>query len=280
MKEIDEEEVLSRKYLLGELDEAERQQVEQRLVNDPEYFSRVSMLEDELVEDFAFNALSKHDREGVARRLLSTPQQVKKLEITRAIKEYAEARGAESTSVVSKNPLPAFLQEHRLAVGLSLAASLILAFAVFWTLTRDPLEQELAQLNRASDSYSDDRADPSVYQINLTTRRFRSVAGAPQEERKGVVIPREARVVQLRVLLEMGSSQSYRVVLEKDDGEKVFTLDNLSAVVADGGQQLAVKLPARILNRGYYQLTISRPGKSDEQFEHIGTYDFQVVDKE
>jgi anti-sigma factor RsiW len=284
VKEIDEEEMLSRKYLLDELDDGEREQVEERLINDPEYFERVVMLEDELVEDYAFNVLSDYDHNKVAQRLLSTPQQIHKLEMTRAIKQYSETDEAESPFPLAGNRFVAFLQGHKLAVGLSSAASLLLAFVLFWALTRDPLQQELARLNRASESSDQpasdpDRTDPSIYPINLTARRFRNIADAVQDERKKAVIPPEARVVQLRVLLATDYSQSYRVVLEKDDEEKVFSLDNLQAVAADGGKLLAIKLPAGILGPGYYQLIISKPGKYSEQFDDIGSYDFQVVDK-
>lgn len=284
MKEFDEERKSARQYLLGDVDDEQRSKFEQRLLADPSYFERVLMLEGELFDDFVFKVLPEDEQEKVVRHLLSTPEQMRKLEFTKLIDEYARRPVAQIR--FPQKGLVAFLSEHKSVVGLSLAATLILVVAVgFWALRGDSLTQELALLNNVNDATnrtaSDaNGSDPSLYSINLHSRRFRGVAGAGGDEETKVVIPVEARVVQLRIPLTTDDAQGYRVELEKDDGQKVFTLDNLRAEADNEGKLLTIKLPARILNRGYYQLMISKPGQGDEQFEDVGSYNFQIINKE
>src|SRR5689334_7978401 len=88
MKQHLEEEAGLRRYLLGELTTEERVSVEARLFLDDEYLSQLKAVEDELVDDYAYDELAESEREKVKARLLSEPGRREDLRIARAFKRY------------------------------------------------------------------------------------------------------------------------------------------------------------------------------------------------
>ena len=92
MKELEQEQLVIRKYLLGELDEEGRQQVEQRVMTERDYKEEVLMSEDELLEEFVAGALREHERELFLKNYLSAPLQRRKLRITQALNKYTADR--------------------------------------------------------------------------------------------------------------------------------------------------------------------------------------------
>ncbi|MEK6285527.1 MAG: CHAT domain-containing protein [Acidobacteriota bacterium] len=90
-----------RKYLLGELEEAEQQALEERLMAGGELFDLLQVAEDELIEDYVDGTLSRDERGRFDSFFMSTPDRRRKLSFAMALKRYvtteaaAEAPGAE-----------------------------------------------------------------------------------------------------------------------------------------------------------------------------------------
>src|SRR6185437_9561651 len=87
MKEIKQEQKVIMQYLLGRLDEATREQVEERVISDGKYKEAVLIIEDELFEHYLAGTLSDTDRDMFRRHCLSSPTQLQKLKIARAWNE-------------------------------------------------------------------------------------------------------------------------------------------------------------------------------------------------
>src|SRR5215212_4438237 len=62
--------VTLKRYLLGELDEEPRLEIEERLVMDPEFFELLGPSEDELTEEYVEGVLSPAERIGFERHFL------------------------------------------------------------------------------------------------------------------------------------------------------------------------------------------------------------------
>ena len=63
-----------KQFVLGALDDDHRLEVEQRLVTEPETFEALELVEAELVEAYAEDALSSAERLGFERHYLTTPE--------------------------------------------------------------------------------------------------------------------------------------------------------------------------------------------------------------
>src|ERR1051326_2924732 len=93
MKQHLEEEAELRRYLLGESTPEERVSVEARLFLDDEYLSLLKAVEDELIDDYAYDELIESEREKVKSRLLSEPGRREDLRIATAFKRYLAQEG-------------------------------------------------------------------------------------------------------------------------------------------------------------------------------------------
>ena len=88
--EKDREEL--RLYLLGRLEsESRSEQVEARMMSEPEYYEELLVAEDEVIDKYLARELSAAEREGFERHFLSTPERVRKLKFARALKNYVSA---------------------------------------------------------------------------------------------------------------------------------------------------------------------------------------------
>ena len=84
-----------RKYLLGTLPQTRAERLEERLLTDDELAEKVSLIEDELIEDYARDALNPREREQFKNYFLVTPKRHQKLMTVRGLRNYAlETAGA------------------------------------------------------------------------------------------------------------------------------------------------------------------------------------------
>src|SRR6266404_423631 len=88
------DEVHLRKYLLGELNEAEQQALEERLMAETEFFDLLQVAEDELVDDYLGGGLSAVERERFDSFFVSTSERRRKLSFAMALRRYVTDEGA------------------------------------------------------------------------------------------------------------------------------------------------------------------------------------------
>ncbi len=116
----EEEENLVKRYLLGEADEREQQQIEERLLTEDAYAESLLLIEDELIDDYARRLLSAHDRELFELNFLTTPKRLQKLTIAQSLVLHAATENItmpnrEATTPEKKNPI----EKTEVASGLS-----------------------------------------------------------------------------------------------------------------------------------------------------------------
>lgn len=88
MKDIEHERTAIRRYLLGELKEDEQEQLEQRVITDPDYKEEVLITEEELLEEFVNGTLAPRELELFTKVYSSSPAHRRKVKIALALNRY------------------------------------------------------------------------------------------------------------------------------------------------------------------------------------------------
>ena len=101
MNQVGIDERALRQYLLGELTEEKRRQLEERLITDNAMLEKLLLSEDELVDDYVRGALSSHDQEKFSRHYLCTPERRQKVEFASVLRRYV----SESAAVKGQNSI-------------------------------------------------------------------------------------------------------------------------------------------------------------------------------
>lgn len=89
MKEISENQVIT-KYLLGNLDdEAKLRQIEEQILLDDDFVEKLSIAEDNLIENYLENSLPDDERERFNRFFLNHPERKQKLQLIKNLRKKA-----------------------------------------------------------------------------------------------------------------------------------------------------------------------------------------------
>jgi hypothetical protein len=280
MKEMDNEEKMFRRYLLGELDEDEQERIEERFITDRDFKERSLMTEDELVEDYLAGELSEAEKELFVGHFLSTPEQRRKLRIVGSLKRFlavetplhptepgGEVRPPGSRESEIKNR--PFWRNPLIFVPVSLLLLFAVVFGLVWSFgvqqRRKQLAElrwELAQLN--SQSISD--GSRGVFLPPLVAR------GGSEAN----TLPASDTVAYLWLVLVKDEYQSYQVVFQKDDDTEQFPINNLRAETTQRGRAIPIRIPAGILKPGTYTLKLNGVNNGG-RIEEVGEYNFSVM---
>src|SRR5215831_473685 len=87
-----------RRYLLGQMTEADLPQVEERLMYDSELYEELHMLEDEIVDEYVKGEISDDDRKSFEDYFLQSSEHQEKLHFARAFHQYVDQAVDEPTS--------------------------------------------------------------------------------------------------------------------------------------------------------------------------------------
>jgi len=82
-----------KKYLLGEISDEERYQIEQRYVADKDFLDQLLAVEDDLVDEYVQGELDATEREQFEQKLLVTPKQRRKVRQAQILLEAIPAHG-------------------------------------------------------------------------------------------------------------------------------------------------------------------------------------------
>lgn len=267
MQQNNDNEALIRQYLLGGLDEGKQRQLEEQLLTDGECFTDLLVAEDELIDQYVSGALSEQERENFELHFLVTPERHQKLNFARTLRKYISDAGVAQLPEPAGQPrqpaswkrfLPSFVRARNPLIGFSFAAALLLvAIGGSWLAVKNLWPQK------------HDRS-PAILTVPLTPGLVRD-AGVT----KRIVIPAHVEIVQLQLELETTEHQSYRAVVETDQGRSVFSADELKPQMTDAGRVVILSVPASLLTGGDYQLKLSAPVAGGE-FEAAGRYYFRI----
>lgn len=263
MKEEAATDAVLRQFLLGRVEDEERQRIESLFLTDPLMKDAVLAAEQELIDDYLEDRLSPADRDAFLSLYGDTAAQRRKLRIAKSIQEWAvdQAKTSPVTEVSSLSGWQRLREQLRvkpvILIPLAVAATAAIVLAIVWVNSRTSernreylaMQQELAQLNSPS---SLREVPPNMPRLVLKPGSVRSV------ETESVLTKRaDTSVAELRLLWMQGDDyQTYEAVLRRPGDDRPHNIPNLT-VDKEEGKVIRVRLPAHRLTRGDYQIEVT-----------------------
>ena len=299
-----------KQFVLGALDDDRRIEVEERLVTEPETFEALELVEAELVEAYAEDALSSAERQRFERHYLTTPERCQQVAFIRQLRARARVSPSPKAPRAARRWL-----DWRISPAWTapLAASLCMAVGLStWLATRQAdLRADVTSLT-AERALQDVRTRQLLDEVNRLTAQTTELQGtlvrdrlaprdtitpgplalAPQPPRAPIVyelqagmlrsggtlprvsIPPDAATVHFRLPLSGVPFPTYRAVVYSDDGEELWSVSKLVPRAVSGGRVLMVVAPAELLGRGDYEIRV-HGSASDGQQEPLASYSFR-----
>ena len=262
MKEEAATDALLRQFLLGRVEDEQRQRIESLFITDSVMKDRVLAAEQKLMDDYLEDCLSTTDSAMFLSLYGDTAAQRRKLRIAKSILEWganesvaASVGHAPSISVLGH--LRAQLRlKLILVVPIAVTAAVVIVLALVWVngWRNEPnseymvLQQELDQLNTPS-SLRELTAQMSP--VTLKPMVARSVD--PQAE---LTIRSNIPFAELRLLwMQPEDYPIYQAVVYRPNDKQSYTISNL-AIENQSGKVVRVRLPARMLTEGNYQIAL------------------------
>jgi hypothetical protein len=238
-----------RLYLLGQLtDEEKRQEIEQRLLSDQEFFEELEVAEEELIDDYLAGQLTEDERGRFEQYFHANPERRQKLRFARSLNRYVRTVGSRQN--IRAPFWSHFLGTKNWVLPAATIAVIVIVASIF-LFSRQRTPSTIATLTLT---------------ISATTR------GEGTQATK-VTLPLNADVLRLRLKLPETSNPArrYRVELLRENGET----ETLPTAGQDG-QSVVVEIPAAHLSRGQYALNVfvAKPNGTNERIN--GSYYFTV----
>jgi len=101
-----EEELLLKRFLLGDLSPSEQSEIEERLFADPQYFSQFRAAEDELIDEYLYGDLEGSERERFEKHFATTPERRESLRVAKALQQYIVKNPSAATEFADEAPAP------------------------------------------------------------------------------------------------------------------------------------------------------------------------------
>lgn len=258
---------VARRFLLGTVEDSERQQIESLFIIDSETQETILIAEDELVEDYLEGSLSEPDTAKFIEQYAHRPRQRRKLRIAGTIREYAQSDSPRHKS--GSSALEKFRsifsrrwpRERSLYIPIAVAVATVLVVTTVWLVRwntqrmrdnhlRLSIEQQLADLNAPSSL----RENPAqMVSLVLPSVSLRSVNSPAR-----ITSPTPYRVLELQLLWPHKEEfQSYLAVLRRIGDTETFTIANLHAEKNSGSKVVRLRLPAQSLAPGLYHVNLS-----------------------
>ncbi len=306
MKEYGDNEILTR-YLLGELNEEEKERVEGRYLGEREFFELLLEVEDDLIDAYALGNLKGAERERFEKHFLRSPARHNRVEFAEAWAAYLDRLPQTSPTEKSSENVFFNLFRNRAAM-VPLAAMALLMIASAWLIVETAwLKNELGEISSERASL-ESRRQELERQIEEQTSRNRELERDLESERqrnqqiesrqtnpeipfllssntvrgssvgKELVITAGAERVRLQAVLTEDLHSVYRAALKQVEGARVKSWSSLAAQGGKNGRYIVMTLPATALASGDYILTLTAVADSGAT-ETVDEYSFRVVKK-
>jgi hypothetical protein len=242
-----------RRYLFGQLQEADEESVELRLLTDPSFVEEFDTVVDEVTDQYVRNELPDSARKGFEKSYLATTEGQQKVRFTSELLQRAAAE--RGTAVVKPSPEPgffdrirAFWQVQSLRLAATAAAIAMIAGGAYLAL-RPALNYATLGLSISTGS----RAEGPV------PGKVKLESGVPGVE-VNLAIPEHAkRAKDYRVKLVSSDLSEHDLQIEKRDDQTV-----------------TVRIPASLLRPGQYAIQVSRTNTDGSYSRIAGSYYFNV----
>lgn len=267
--------VLLRKYLLGNLSEAERDQLEAEYFRNDEAWSILNATEDDLIDSYVHGQLTGDEKKQFERHFLSSSERRDRLRFARLLldPELRERLSDGSKEIgIYPTPLPKNLTRWKTfsAIGAVFAFALgaVLAFQnarLRSDLSKLQSEQtslqdqlrKLREQNRGPDASSQRQSIAGILQgsvgpliaIPLSPGLTRDGQGV--EDHSFPLTPTPGTVV-LVLKLERDDYTAYDVAVATAEGKEIYRVSGLKSLPFGDRWSVNVSLPSRLFRKGVY----------------------------
>jgi hypothetical protein len=269
------QDVLER-YLLGEVTDDERAEIEQGYFADDGLFDQLVDAENDLVDSYVQGTLPPAERKRFEQRFLASSSGIGRVEFARALQRKIAARSGRKT-----------VSLRQLAMAASVA---IVVLAAGWmTLSLQRRHQPPITESRPQAPPRQRAIPPTPVQAQTQTSPLRrqqapaalitvllTPGGTRESEAATPLVLRPApQWVRVELVLENDRYDSYAAELQDVEGRVLWKEESLRARTAPSGRTVAVSVPAKLLPPGDYVVVLQgiRRGKASE----INNYTFTVV---
>lgn len=228
-QDIDRDEI--RLYLLGDLEDERRVQLEESLFSHPDLQDEIVAAEDDLIDDYLTETLNDQERLHFENHFSITVERQNKIQFARNFRRYLDSRQLlipqeELGEGVTASPVPGFLSRHRLSLAF-IAAVFFLALLCGGLLAykRNALSQ----------------SRPTIA-FSLRPVAVRSLDNNTQE----IIKPPADAVVGFRLQLGRSTYRKYRAELLRE-AEHLIVFEDLQAKPIDNYFAVDVKVDASLL---------------------------------
>ena len=263
MKEETVTDAALRQFLLGDVDDGERQRIESLFVTGALSKDRILTAEQDLVEEYLEDSLTPPDKEKFLTQYGSTPAQWRKVSITKSIKDWAAGENKVVSARASTTSFAARLSQRlgvnpMMAIPIAAAAVIAIVIAVIWLNSRTEQRNRLGASNeelvRLNDAPSLQETPPGLISLTLHSGSLRSV-----EAQQELVKPADTETVELRLVWRQREHYpGYRAVVRRVSSGESLTLPTLRA--ENDGTLIRLRVPARVLSRGLYWVELTGVG--------------------
>jgi hypothetical protein len=309
MAELTSEDLRMRQFLLGELGENEREELEQLVLTEGGTRDKLLMAEDDLIEEYLEGSLLGKERERFLRQFLSIPHQRHKLRIAKSLRRFARDESnietlpikprvpneaeidtvpimprvvseADTVPITPLPPVPVHSQVwsfHSLLVYAPFVGVIVVAIAVgavWYAKYRDSIEREnqrqAVERELVQLNAPQERTLPAEQVSTLTVPPF-----SPRSVIASSSSTFKGPILELRLLPGTQYSERYNAVLYKVGSTDKFLVPNLKLHDQDGNKAVRLRIPTRLLTPGVYTVQLNGVA-TDGSTKNSGEYSFEI----
>jgi methionine-rich copper-binding protein CopC len=242
-----------REYLLGQLTEAEEEQVELRLLTEPDFAEEYDIVVNELTDDYIAGKFEGEDLKQVEEHFFRSPQRRNKLKFALALDRHPKTSNQSESNAGQSLSFARITQTWTFRAAAAIAAVTVLSGVVLLIVFRSSSPRTFAALTLSvNDGSRGGGGQPSVVRLPLNADALRITLQLPSSQ-----------------LLE--TAVRFRVELESDNGVK----KTLESSLHDG-KSVIVVIPDTELKRGQYSLKVFAVRADGAEQRLPGNYTFTV----
>jgi hypothetical protein len=253
------EHIKIKEYLLGGLDLLEREEVERRIIEEPDYADEALAAEDALIESYVDGELTDLDRERFRDEYLTSEERVRRVKnfatLRAAVVRLTDQPASGITREVTRGGFLSLLKLRPLTAMVATAVVILSAIGL-WLVFTGPtaLEKEYAELNRLE--MSDLRQLGNFSAIDLVPGTFRSADPGAK-----IVVTEMSKTVVFRLPLNFVPPVGTRFDVDLlREGKRIFTVEDRGFYQEGNVNEVRVLMPRSVLTKGTYQVNLLQPG--------------------
>ena len=295
------ESAVLRRYLLGQSDAGERNNVERRLMTDREYLEALTRAEEEIIDEYARGNLDAHERELFESLFLNVPERREKIAFAKAFNRFIARHAVASSS--NDSALLSAPVWQRIATVVALACAIFLALVSGFLYRRfvqvrtdlaaaevlrnasetrekaaaeqlneqqkrnAELENELATLRQTSPS-----APSDLLTLALTSGWTRGSGSVPTANLSPAI-----KNLRLELAVPGDSRYSrYSAELQTVEDKTMWSRGSLHSQNGNGREVVTITMAASGLPQGDYLVMLNGIA-ADGSSEKVGSYYFKVI---